>query len=165
MGIRNWLHRRFGGAAGEDRPPGSSIVAALFGRERPRGRPLGEYDRHSYPDDLREALRRREEVAAELREMDLTTREARIASVPRLREMLRVYPHPLAYATLIQAYVDEGRWDEARGAVFAARERRNHVSRSPFPEIRAEIDRLPGWTPEELEELRREREGGTAPPQ
>ena len=111
---------------------------------------------------MRDALCRREEVAEELREMDLYTREARNAAIPRLREMLRTYPHPLVYETMIQAYVEAERWDEARGAAFAARERRSQVARSPFSEIRSETARLTGWTPEEIEELRRERESGSA---
>jgi hypothetical protein len=161
MGIRHWLRRRLqeedGG--GEDVPPGGSIFTALFGRGEATPRALGEFDRNSYPADLREALCRREDVAAELREMELVTRQSRIDAIPRLREMLRTYPHPLAYETLIQAYVEAERWDEARGAAFAARERRKQIAGSPFSEIRGETDRLTGWTPEEIEELRREREG------
>jgi hypothetical protein len=91
--------------------------------------------------------------------MDLTTRTSRVDAIPRLQQMLRTYPHPLAYETLIHAYVDAGRWDEARGAAFAARERRTQVSRSPYSEIRAEIDRLKEWSPEEVDLLRQEREG------
>lgn len=165
MGIRHWLRRRSGeddGGADEGTPRGS-IFAAIFGREGETPRAMGEFDRDSYPADLRAALGRREEVAEELREMDLTTRQARIEAIPRFRELLRVYPHPLVYESLIHAYVEAERWDEARGTAFAARERRSQVSRSPFPEIRAETDRITGWTPEEIDELRREREGGTAP--
>jgi hypothetical protein len=163
MGIRHWLRKRLAeGDTGEDVPPGQSIFAAIFGREAETPRSLGEFDCDSYPEELRQVLCRREEVAAELREMDLTTRQARIDAIPRLREMLRTYPHPLAYETLIQAYVDAGRWDEARGAAFAARERRSQVARSPYSEIRSETDRLTGWSPEEIEELRREREGEAA---
>lgn len=167
MGIRHWLRKRAGEqeeGEGEGGAPRGSIFAAIFGREGETPRAMGEFDRDSYPADLREALARREDVAAEIREMDLTTRAARMEAIPRLRELLRTYPHPLAYEALIQAYVDAGRWDEARGAAFAARERRNQLARSPYPEIRSETDRLTGWTPEEIEELRREGEGGAAPP-
>jgi hypothetical protein len=166
MGIRHWLRKRSeeGDETGEDHAPGGSIFSAIFGREHQTPRAMGEFDRDSYPEDLKEALCRREDVAAELREMDLLTREARIAAIPRLREMLRTYPHPLAYETLIHAYVEARRWDEARGAAFAARERRNQVARSPFSEIRCETDRLVGWTPEEIEELRRETEAAAPAP-
>lgn len=144
---------------GEDAPPHGSIINAIFGREPPTLHALGEYDHKTYPDELEELLRRRAEVAYELMEMDLTSRASRIEAIPRLQGLLRTYPHPLAYETLIHAYVDAGRWDEARGAAFAARERRTQVSRSPYLEIRCEIDRLNEWTPEEIEVLRAEREG------
>lgn len=166
MGIRDWLRRRVGEEeASDDRDEGvtrGSIIAAIFGKEGETPRAMGEFDRDSYPAELREALARREEVAAEIRDMDLITRDARIGAIPRLRELLRTYPHPLAYEALIHAYVEAERWDEARGAAFAARERRNQVARSPYSEIRCETDRMTGWTPEEIEELRRERESGTA---
>ena len=144
---------------GDDAPPHGSIINAIFGREPPTLHALGEYDHKTYPGELEELLRRRGEVAYELMEMDLTSRQARIEAIPRLQGLLRTYPHPLAYESLIHAYVDAGRWDEARGAAFAARERRTQVSRSPYPEIRCEIDRLNEWTPEEIEVLRVEREG------
>jgi hypothetical protein len=63
------------------------------------------------------------------------------------------------YEALINAYVDEGRWEEARGVAFAARERRRECARSPFPEIRMETERLREWSPEEVDALRAEREG------
>lgn len=161
MGIRHWLRKRLQEGDEEgDEVPGGSIFTAIFGRGGETPRALGEFDRDSYPADLREALCRREEVSEELREMELVTRQSRIDAIPRLREMLRTYPHPLAYETLIQAYVEAERWDEARGAAFAARERRKQLAGSPFSEIRSETDRLSGWTPEEIEELRREREAG-----
>lgn len=147
----------------EDAPPSGSIINAIFGREPPTLHALGEYDQKTYPGELQDLLRRREDVAEELREMDLTTRQSRIDAIPRLQQMLRTYPHPLVYETLIHAYVDAARWDEARGAAFAARERRVQVSRSPYSEIRAEIDRLNEWSPDEIELLRQEREGGPAP--
>ncbi len=164
MGIRHWLRKRKqeDEEQDDDRPPGGSIFSAIFGREAETPRALGEFDRDSYPADLRAALCRREDVAEELREMELHTRQARIDAIPRLREMLRTYPHPLAYETLIQAYVEAERWDEARGAAFAARERRSQVAASPYSEIRSETDRLTGWTPAEIEELRREREAGAS---
>ncbi len=166
MGIRHWLRKKRAEQAddGEDsRAPSGSIISAIFGREAPTLHALGEFDQTTYPGELQDLLRRREDVAEELREMDLTTRQARIEAIPRLHHMLRTYPHPLAYEVLIHAYVDAGRWDEARGAAFAARERRTQVSRSPYSEIRAEIDRLKEWTPEEVELVRKEREGAPAP--
>jgi hypothetical protein len=161
MGIRHWIRKRMAEEAedGEDAPPHGSIINAIFGHEPPTLHALGEYDHKTYPDELEELLRRRAEVAYELMEMDLTSRASRIEAIPRLQGLLRTYPHPLAYETLIHAYVDAGRWDEARGAAFAARERRTQVSRSPYLEIRCEIDRLNEWTPEEIEVLRAEREG------
>jgi hypothetical protein len=163
MGIRDWLRAR--GHEGDDegdQPPGGSIFSAIFGREAETPRALGDFDSATYPEDLREALCRREEVAEELREMDLASRQARIDAIPRLRELLRTYPHPLAYEALIQGYVLAGRWDEARGAVFAARQRHDQLARSPFSELRAETDRLTGWKPEDIDELRREHEEGAS---
>ncbi|WP_420125328.1 hypothetical protein [Longimicrobium sp.] len=163
MGIRHWIRKRMAEEAedGEGAPHGS-IINAIFGREPPTLHALGEYDHKTYPGELEELLRRRAEVAHELMEMELTSRQARVAAIPQLQALLRTYPHPLAYETLIHAYVDAGRWDEARGAAFAARERRTQVSRSPYSEIRGEIDRLNEWTPEEIDLVRAEREG-TAP--
>ena len=166
MGIRHWLRKRLaehGPDSDDDAPPSGSIINAIFGREAPTLHALGEYDARTYPGELQDLLRRREDVAEELREMDLTTRQSRIDAIPRLHAMLRTYPHPLAYETLIHAYVDAGRWDEARGTAFAARERRAQVLRSPYSEIRAEIDRLTEWSPDEIELLRQEREGAAAP--
>ena len=161
MGIRHWIRKRMAEDAedGDDAPPHGSIINAIFGREPPTLHALGEYDHKTYPDELEELLRRRAEVAYELMEMDLTSRKSRVEAIPQLQALLRTYPHPLAYETLIHAYVDAGRWDEARGAAFAARERRTQVSRSPYVEIRCEIDRLNEWTPDEIEVLRAEREG------
>ncbi|MBW3569593.1 MAG: hypothetical protein KY467_00680 [Gemmatimonadetes bacterium] len=164
MGIRHWIRKRMAEEAedGNDTPPHGSIINAIFGRQPPTLHALGEYDHDTYPPELEELLRRRAEVAHELMEMELTTRQSRIAAIPQLQALLRTYPHPLAYETLIHAYVDAGRWDEARGAAFAARERRTQVSRSPYVEIRCEIDRLNEWSPEEIDLMRAEREG-TAP--
>jgi hypothetical protein len=166
MGIRHWLRKKRAEQAEDEqdgRAPSGSIISAIFGREAPTLHALGEFDQTTYPGELQDLLRRREDVAEELREMDLTTRQSRVEAIPRLHQMLRTYPHPLAYEVLIHAYVDAGRWDEARGAAFAARERRTQVSRSPYSEIRAEIDRLKEWTPEEVELLRQEREAAPAP--
>lgn len=146
-------------AEGDDVPPSGALVNSALGRERAPVRTLGEYDIDSYPKDLAEQLRRRTEVSTELLRVDVTDREARIAAVPRLRELLRIYPHPLAYELLITAYVDMGRFDEAKGLAFAARERRLACLRSEHPEIRAEVDRLHEWTAEDIDALRREREG------
>lgn len=160
MGIRHWFRKQMLGAdaEGDDVPPHASLVNTLLGREEARVRSLGEYDRTSYPGELAEVLRRRSEVARQLLTVDVADRAARIEAIPRLRELLRAYPHPLAYEMLIQAYVDAGRFDEARGVAFAARERRAECARSPHPEIRAETERLEEWTPEEVDALREELE-------
>jgi hypothetical protein len=165
MGIRHWIRQRLAeDAEGRDVPPNASIVDAIFGRDTPTPRAMGEYDAKSYPGELAELLRRREQVAGELLAMDVTSRAGRQAAVPRLRELLRTYPHPLVYETLIHAFLDAGRYDEARGVAFAARERRWECTHSPYPEIRAETDRLNEWSPEEIDALRAERESGTASP-
>ena len=74
-------------------------------------------------------------MASELLKIDIADPDARVAAIPRLKELLRRYPHPLAYETLIHAYVDAGRYDEAKGVAFAARERRNECARSSHPEM------------------------------
>jgi hypothetical protein len=160
MGIRQWMRDQLLGddAAGNDLPPSGAIVNSVLGREKEAVRSLGEYDIGSYPEDLAELLRRRTEVSRELLQVDVTDREARIAAVPRLRELLRLYPHPLAYELLISAYVDMGRFDEAKGLAFAARERRLACLRSDHPEVRAEVDRLREWSSDEIDELRLEAE-------
>ena len=147
---------------GDDAPPNSSLLHSIFGREPPELHALGEFDRDSYPGELQDLLARREQVAQRLLEMELHTPDARVAAIPELRTLLGRYPHPLVYETLINAYVDDARWDEARGAAFAARQRRTEVARSPYPEIRAEIDRLNEWTPEDVDALRAEHEERTA---
>lgn len=162
MGIRHWFRHRMLGddAEGDDVPPGVALVHSALGREEPTPHALGEYDQESYPEELAALLRRRAEVAAELIRMDVAAdREARIAAIPRLSQLLRRYPHPLVYEMLIHAYVDAGRYDEAKGVAFAARERRRECERSPEPEIRAEIDRLREWTSEEIDELKSEKGG------
>jgi len=160
MGIRHWLRHRLLGddAEGGDVPPGVALVNTALGREAERTRAMGEYDAGSYPEDLAEMLRRRTEVSAEVVRIDVTDPQARIAAIPRLRELLRLYPHPLVYEMLILAYADTGRFDEAKGIAFAARERRLECERSDHPEIRAEIERLREWTPEDVDEMRAERE-------
>ena len=110
-----------------------------------------------------EQLRRRAEVTDEVLAMDFTTAVARREAIPQLQQLLKRYPHPVVYEALIHAYADSGRWDEARGVAFAARERRLEVERSRFPEIRSEIDRLKAWSPEDVDEMRRERETAAAP--
>lgn len=158
MGLRHWFRERLVGddAAGNDVPPGVSLVNTLLGREEERVRSLGEYDSHSYPEELTEMLRRRSEVASALLRIDVADRDARIAAIPRLQQLLRTYPHPLVYEMLIQAYVDARRFDEAKGVAFAARERRLECLRSPHPEIRAETEHLREWMPEEVDQLRGE---------
>jgi hypothetical protein len=143
--------------AGEDLPPNASIMDALFGRDNPPAHAMGEYRADTYPADLTELLRRRQEVTDELLGVDLASAQARVEAIPRLRELLRVYPHALVYETLITAYIDAGRWDEAKGAAFAARERRAECLRSPLPELRAEVSYLHEWSPEEVDRIQADR--------
>ena len=159
MGVREWLKARMreDSEDGGDVPPGTSLVQALMGKEEPRPRALGEYSADSYPTELSELLQRRQEVADELLGIDVADPDARVAAIPRLREMLRTYPHPLVYEMLIHAYADADRFDEAKGVAFAARQRREECARSPHPEIQAEIDRLHEWSSEEVDELREAR--------
>jgi pentatricopeptide repeat protein len=155
MSFRYWLRQRLGtDAQGDDVPPGRSLLNAVWGREEPRMRALGEYNAGTYPSDLKEMLTRRQNVAEQLLEIDISDRQARIDAIPQLREMLRTYPHPLVYETLIHAYVDARRFDEARGVAFAARERRVECMRSDHPEIRSEVQHLSEWTPEDIQALR-----------
>lgn len=143
-----------GDAAGDDVPPGASLVNTLLGREEDRIRSLGEYSAGSYPSDLRSQLTRREEVTSELLTMNIMERQGRIDAIPRLRELLSKYPHLLVYETLINAYLDASRYDEAKGLAFAARQRRLECLRSPHPEIRGEVEGIHEWTAEEIEEYR-----------
>jgi hypothetical protein len=157
MGIVSWLRRRILGEA--HALPNRELMNAALGRAAPPPKhAMGEFNARSYPADLSELMRRRQEVADELLEIDVGSRQARLDAVEHLKTLLRRYPHPLAYEMLIGAFIDLGRWDEARGVAFAARERRNECARSPFPEIRAECDRLNEWTPEEVDAIRMERE-------
>jgi len=161
MGIWKWLRKRLArDHEGSDIPPGASLLDVVLGRERKKKTvsALGGYDADSYPEDLTELLRRRQQVADALLEMDVTDAEARQKAIPRLRELLRTYPHPIAFETLIHAFVDAGRWDEARGLAFAAESRRRECAESEHPEICAETDHLRSWTPEEIDRIREERE-------
>jgi len=159
MGLRHWFRERVlgGSTDGNDVPPSSALINTILGREEERVRSLGEYDAASYPTDMRDLLGRREEVTRELLRMELVTPQRRAESISELRDLLKKYPHPLAYETLIHAYMDAGRFDEAKGVAFAARQRRIECARSEHPEIRAETDRLREWTPEEIDAERRER--------
>ena len=163
MSIREWLKQRITTRArgGDGAGTESFLNRLVFGKEEPRQRALGEYDRDSYPPELVALLRRRAEVTDEVMEMDFTTAQARREAIPQLQKLLFKYPHPVLYEALIHAYADSGRWDEARGVAHAARERRLECARSPYPEIRSEIDRLKEWTTADVDELRQERE---APP-
>jgi pentatricopeptide repeat protein len=157
MGLRQWFRERMldRDAAGDDVPPRAALMNTLLGRDHQPGRSLGDYDSKNYPADLRELLIRREEVARELLGIEVTNPEIRVASIPKLRELLRRYPHPLVYETLIHACLDAGRVDEARGVAFAARQRRIECAAAEYPEIRAEIESLHEWTSAEIEELGR----------
>jgi len=146
-------------AQGDDVPPHSAILDRMLGRGTDRIRSLGDYSAKTYPNELRELLERREEVTRELLQLGITDRDRRVAATPRLQELLRRYPHPLAYETLIHAYLDAGRYDEAKGVAFAARQRRRECAASEHPEIRAEIESLREWSPEDIDGL--ELEGRT----
>jgi len=161
MGIREWLKKRvvLEEEAGTDVPPGGSLMDSLLGREAPPTHALGEYTAQTYPADVVELLRRRQRVADELIRMDIASPQARQDAIPRLKELLRTYPHALAYELLIQAYVDGQRWEEAKGVAYAARERRQECVRSPLPEVRAEVDFLHEWSPDEIDRIREEKEG------
>ncbi|HEV2131042.1 MAG TPA: hypothetical protein VGR27_08065 [Longimicrobiaceae bacterium] len=158
MGLRHWLRHRMVGEEAGDVPPSSSLVGSLLGREPERASALGEYNSRSYPPELAELLRNRQEVTEALLRIDIADPDARVEAVPQLRELLRIYPHPLVYETLVLAYVHAGRYDEAKGVAFAAQARREECARSDYPEIRAEIEHLKGWTSEEVDRLCRQRE-------
>lgn len=164
MGIRSWFRNQVLGddAGGNDIPPNASLLHTMLGRDEERVRSLGEYDANSYPKELAEIIRRRAEVSSDLLKIDVASRDARIESIPRLQQLLRKYPHPLVYEMLIHAYMDAGRFDEAKGVAFAARERRQECARSPHPEIRSETETLKEWDPKEIDELRAELEGPSA---
>lgn len=165
MGLRSWIRARTADTQDHADPsPVKSLVYSIVGRDEASPHALGEYTADTYPAEVAERLRRRAAVAAELRAMDLGSRDGRAQAVSRLKELLREYPHPLAYEALVLAYVDQCRWEEARGVAFAARERRWEVEHSPFPEVRAEVDRLKAWTPDDVEELRREASGELVTP-
>jgi hypothetical protein len=163
MGLRRWFRNQMLGsdASGDDIPPNASLLNAMLGKDQERVRSLGEYDSKSYPPELADLIRRRAEVSAELLKIDVASPEARVESIPRLQQLLRRYPHPLVYEMLLHAYLDAGRFDEAKGVAFAARERRQECARSPYPEIRAETERLHAWDPQEIDDLRAEMQ---APP-
>lgn len=156
MSLRKWFKEKMlgDGAAGDDVPPGSSLMNSVLGREEERVRSLGEYNSQNYPSDLKSQLERREQVTAELLTMNILEESGRVAAIPRLRELLSIYPHLLAYETLINAYLDAGRYDEAKGLVFAARDRRMECLRSSQPEIRGEVEGIHEWSIEEIEEHR-----------
>lgn len=160
MGIRKWIRKQLLGhdAVGDDVPPNASLMHTMLGRDEKKARAMGEYDADSYPPELAELIRKRADVARDLLQIDVTSREERIAAIPRLQQLLRKYPHPLVYELLIHAYMDDGRFDEAKGVAFAARERRQECARSPYPEIRAETEKLRAWTSAEIDELKSEME-------
>jgi hypothetical protein len=168
MGIRQWLRKRMLEEEQErsgELPAARSLFQSIFGREaKEPPHALGEYTAKTYPQEMAELLRRREEVAQALMRMNLTDPKVRRESVPQIKEQLRKYPHPLAYESLILAYIDLERWDDALGVAFAARERRRECARSDYPEICAETSRLREWTPQDIEELRAEREGRLTTP-
>ncbi len=162
MGVRQWMKQRWAEDSGEDMPPGSSLLNVLLGKETKPVHSLGEYTAETYPQELTELVQRRQQVTDEVVAMDITRPDARVAAIPRLQELLQIYPHPLVYETLIHAYADAGRYDEAKGVAYAARERRIECGRSPYPEIRSEVDFLHEWDPAEVDQLRQEHEGKQA---
>src|SRR5690606_16910804 len=107
MSIRRWFRERMGQdeARAGDPPPGTALVDAVLGPPAERSSWLGDCTSETYPHELREMLLRRQEVTRQLVEPDLTTPAARIAAIPRLRELLSRYPHPLVYDALINAYI------------------------------------------------------------
>lgn len=163
MGLRHWLrdHLLKDENKGGDAPPTVSVMHTLLGSEPERMRSLGEYDSATYPEEIAELVRKREEVAAQLLRIDITDRETRIASIPKFQELLRKYPHPLVYETLIHAYIDSGRYDEAKGVAFAARERRAECARSQYSEIRNETEKLREWSTDDIDELMKDRQSKT----
>jgi hypothetical protein len=161
MGLRRWIRERKGGRAHEPQDE-ASFLESLLGARDERIRSLGEYDQESYPPDLLALMKRRQAVADRLLEIDIADPEARIAAVPQLKQMLHTYPHPLVYELLILAFLDQGRYDEAKGVALAAHNRRDECARSPYPEIRGEIEHLRDWNPDEVERMR-ESEGGARP--
>jgi hypothetical protein len=166
MGLREWIRKRMAETADDegDAPPVASLVYSVLGKDEEAAHALGEFTAETYPGQLANVLRRRQDVAAELMRIGVGDPQKRRQAIPRLQELLRKYPHPLAYEALILAYAEQKRWDEARGVAFAARERRWEVEHSPFPEIRSEVARLKAWTPEDVEELRREAIGELVTP-
>jgi hypothetical protein len=154
MSLRRWFRERMLGddAEGDDLPPGSALMNTLLGRDEPRTRKLGDYNRASFPPALRDILARREEVARDLLSMDIADADARINAIPRLRELLRRYPHPLVYETLIHACLEAGRIDEAKGVAFAARQRRLECLASEYPEIRSEVEGLRVWETADIDD-------------
>ena len=148
MGLRNWIRTRMADTTEhDDASPVKALVYSIVGRDEETPHALGEYTASTFPAELADQLRRRAQVAAALRTMDLGSRDGRAEAVARLKELLRAYPHPLAYEALVLAYVDQCRWDEARGVAFAARERRWEVEHSPFPEIRGVPSPAPAAVP------------------
>jgi|DewCreStandDraft_2_1066082.scaffolds.fasta_scaffold00287_42 hypothetical protein len=125
--------------------------------------PLGEWSPATVPEELRQQLRVREEVTRALLALDVATPARRVAAIPRLIELLQRYPHPLVYELLVQAYIDAGRCEDAKGVAFAAQQRRLAARHSPYPEIRAEATQLREWPLDEVERLcaERARRGGT----
>jgi hypothetical protein len=166
MGLRDWIRKRMAETVDDDgdAPPVASLMYSVLGKDEEAPHALGEFTADTYPGQLANVLRRRQDVAAELMRMGIGSPAVRREAIPRLQELLRRYPHPLAYEALILAYAEQKRWDEARGVAFAARERRREVEHSPFPEIRSEIARLTAWDPEEVETLRREALGELVTP-
>jgi pentatricopeptide repeat protein len=146
MSIREWLKQRITHSAGSGEGTDSFLNRLVFGKETPQQRSLASTtSARIRPSWWTSPPPRRGDD--EVMEMDFTTAQARRDAIPELQRLLHKYPHPVLYEALIHAYADSGRWDEARGVAYAARERRLECSRSTYPEIRSEIDRLKEWSP------------------
>ena len=165
MVLRRWFREQMLGddAEGDDVPPRRALVGTVLGRQGDRLPTLGEYDSSTFPAELREQLERREEVARALHRIDATDPTSRVAAIPQLQRMLRRYPHPLVYETLIHAYLDAGRYEEAKGVAFATKQRRAECAESPHPEVQAEISTLRAWDPEDIDALEAESSAGSLP--
>src|ERR1041384_8339371 len=89
MALRDWIRKRMAEAAEEGgSSPVSSLVYSALGKDEEAVHALGEYTSATYPSALADAVRRRNEVAAELRGMDIGTESGRRESAPRIVELL-----------------------------------------------------------------------------
>ena len=99
MGLREWIRKRMADTVDDegDSPPVASLVYSVLGNDEEAHHAL-----ETYPGQLANVLRRRQDVAAELMRMGIGSPAVRREAIPRLRDLLRKYPHPLAYEALIR---------------------------------------------------------------